>query len=306
MKIDKLNGVVAFNEEYHKYFNIKNPEYVYTSVTTLISKYYEPFDEEFFSFYKAVESLVDESDFKPIKPHFLSHKGKKFTEDFKTTLIDTLGLTAEDVEEARQGLLAQWKAKTENACAIGTAIHLERELEWYDKYDSLVKKRIPGVKGNFYCKQGDFDLDKEKAVMPEFLVYYSCPDNILHMAGQVDLLIKDGNDVHILDFKTNEKGIESKAYFNVKTRSTKKMYYPINKLDDHTMNHYNLQMSIYAFLVQKLRPELNIASLTIIHIDREGVETEYELPYLKNEAGMMLAHYKRQLKKEKELEILGL
>lgn len=293
LKIDKLNGVIAFNEEYHKYFNIKNPEYVYTSVTTIIGQYHEKFNSEFFSIYKAIEALGNPEYFADIKPYMLSNQ-KSFTPAKYDYCLEAMELTKDAVEAEREVILARWAATNKEACDIGTEFHLERENEWYDKYDSLVKKRLP-VTGDFICKKNDFSLDREKAVIPEFLVYYSCPDKILHLAGQVDLLIKDGNDIYILDYKTNAKGIETKAFFDRSKKRNKSMFYPISNLDDTTMNHYNLQLSIYAFMLQKLRPEFNIKMLKLIHIDRDGNETEFEVPYLKTEVMRLLAYHKKQI-----------
>lgn len=292
MKIDKLNGVIAFNEEYHKYFNIKNPEFIYTSVTTLIGKYHEQFNAEFFSIYKAIEALADPEDFAELKPYMLQNQ-KSFTSAKYKLCLDRTGLTMEDVEEQRNEILAQWAKTNKDACDLGTEYHLQRENEWYDKYNIMVKQRTP-VQGDFVCQKHNFDLDREKAVIPEFLVYYSCPDNILHLAGQVDLLIKDGNDIYILDYKTNAKGISTKAFFDRNKKKNKTMFYPINNIDDTTMNHYTLQLSIYAFMLQKLRPEFNIKMLKLIHIDREDNETEFEVPYLKDEVMRLLAYQKKQ------------
>ena len=58
MKIDKLNGNVAFNEEKHKYFNVDDPSKEYISVTTLIHRFTQPFDKDFWSAYKALEKLL--------------------------------------------------------------------------------------------------------------------------------------------------------------------------------------------------------------------------------------------------------
>ena len=62
--IDKINGDVAFNEELHLYWNTRNKDIKYTSVTTLIQNYYEKFDEEFWSSYKAIERIVGVDVFK--------------------------------------------------------------------------------------------------------------------------------------------------------------------------------------------------------------------------------------------------
>ena len=58
MNYDKINRDVAFQEEGHKYFNLKDPSIQYTSVTTLIGSYEPEFDKEFVSKYKALERLL--------------------------------------------------------------------------------------------------------------------------------------------------------------------------------------------------------------------------------------------------------
>jgi len=76
MKIDKQNGNVCFNEEQHLYWNIKDPNKTYTSVTTLIHTYVEKFDEIFWGYYKALEKLVGDETFKQtlVKKNLLATK----------------------------------------------------------------------------------------------------------------------------------------------------------------------------------------------------------------------------------------
>ena len=58
MKIDKQNGDVCFNDENHIYWNLKdNSKYI--SVTTLIERFGQPFDESFWSAYKALEKIME-------------------------------------------------------------------------------------------------------------------------------------------------------------------------------------------------------------------------------------------------------
>lgn len=293
---DKINGDVAFYEEEHKYINIKNPNIKYISVTTLISEFYEPFDSYFMSRYKALQEVTNDSEaFRELKEKYKMTKRKLWKDEF----LEMLDVDPEEHQEIVDRLLGEWKQKNEEACTIGTAIHLERENEFYDdniNVNDLVKRYV-GVTGDFNCVKHDFDLARVNSVMPEYLVYYSCPEDILHIAGQVDLIIKEGKRIKIVDFKTNEKGIETKAFFS-RTEGFKKMYYPLNHMHDTTMNHYNLQLSIYGFLLKKIDPELIIDELKVIHIDRSGKETEYVLPYLEEEVKRMLSHKKTLLKDE--------
>lgn len=296
LRIDKKNGDLAFNEEEHRYWNVKHYDREYTSITTLIGKFHEKFDEEFFSRYKALEKLISKDDFKSIKSELL--RIQKWKSDYN----ERFGISTEELEIVRQELIKEWRKINKESTDIGTAFHNERELQWYAaqgdtaKVVSLLKKySLPANEGEYQCERHDFSLNREKAVMPEFLIYYSCPSNIVHLAGQVDLLIKDGNDIYILDYKTNKDGIKSKAIFNTKTKSIKKMFYPINTLDDTVMTHYNLQLSLYAWMLKKMNPEFNIKLLRLIHIDREGNETNHDVPFLEEECTRLLKHWKKQL-----------
>lgn len=292
---DKINGDVAFYDNEHKYINIKNPFIKYTSVTTLISEFYEEFDEDFMSKYKAMQALA------PSEEAFLALKNKTRMTQTKIWNDDYLNILNIDYGEHKieaAKLLAEWAATNKEACDIGTQIHLEKENEFYEegRASSLVKK-YTGLEGDFSCIKYDFDLSREHAVLPEYLVYYSCPENVLHIAGQVDLVIKNGLEISIVDFKTNRKGIEQKAFYS-RTKGHKKMSYPVNNLHDTTMNHYNLQLSIYAYLLKKINPDFIIKELKIIHIDREGKETPYILPYLEEEVIKMLKFKKKKLRTE--------
>ena len=88
--IDKKNGDICFNENTHKYWDNSTKEN-FTSVTTLIHKFTQPFDEEFWSKYKAIERMVSPDTFKLYKKDILS--SKKIKDSF---IIDILELKLND------------------------------------------------------------------------------------------------------------------------------------------------------------------------------------------------------------------
>ena len=55
MKVDKQNQNVCYNDEKHMYWDENG---VYVSVTTLIGKFCQDFDKEFWSGYKALEKML--------------------------------------------------------------------------------------------------------------------------------------------------------------------------------------------------------------------------------------------------------
>ena len=72
------------------------------------------------------------------------------------------------------------------------------------------------------------------------------------------------------------------------------MKYPLNNLDDVNYWHYTLQLSTYAWMIQKLNPEFEIEDLVMIHFDHNDNMTVYHLPYLKDEVIRMLTFYKKE------------
>jgi ATP-dependent exoDNAse (exonuclease V) beta subunit len=142
-------------------------------------------------------------------------------------------LTTYDIDETeflkkKEEIIAGYAAKRESSCEIGTAIHLEKELQFYNESTRDLQKF--GLGGKFYCEKGYYQLDQDRAVYPEFLISYKFP-NGLKVSGQIDLLIKDGYDIFILDYKTNDK-IEKQSYFDRKTKSYQMMKYPLNNIMD--------------------------------------------------------------------------
>lgn len=100
-------------------------------------------------------------------------------------------------------------------------------------------------------------------------------------------------DKMIVTHNTNKK-IDVKSFFDSKTKTSTKMKYPLNHLDDCNYNHYTLQLSTYAWMIQQLNPEFVIEDLILVHFDHEGNTTVYHLPYLKEDVIKMLTFYKKE------------
>ena len=62
MKVDKQNKKVAFSEETHTYWDVDTND-KYISVTTLIGKFENEFDKDFWSKYKALERILGKDKF---------------------------------------------------------------------------------------------------------------------------------------------------------------------------------------------------------------------------------------------------
>ena len=119
----------------------------------------------------------------------------------------------------------------------------------------------------------------------------------LHIAGQIDLIVKNGNDIWIIDHKSNAK-IDLKGFYNSSTRSTDKMCYPLTNLDECNYNHYQLQLSTYAWMLQKINPNFVIRDLILNHYDHDNNNVLYHCTYLKDDVEKMIKHYAKQNKLE--------
>ena len=293
MKIDKQNGNVAFSEDSHTYWNVNDNE-KYISVTTLIHKFTQPFDKDFWSAYKALEKLIPKDSWAVEKKSLLS--SKKFDKD----ILDLYNISKSEFNKTQQRILDDWDNENRKSCERGTKIHEEIENSFYkDAHDISLQKF--GIGGKFECKKDYSELDLEYGVYPEYLIYRESDDGILRIAGQVDLIIKSGNEITIIDHKTNKK-IEQKSGFNTSTRSNVKMKYPLNNLMDCNFYHYTMQLSTYAWMLQKINPNFVIKDLILNHYDHNGNNTLYHCEYLKNEVEKMLYFYKKQVILERQKE----
>ena len=290
MEYDKINGNVGFREADHYYGNLNDPTIKYTSVTTLIGKYELPYDRDFWSKYKALERLVTKEEWKEIKPSLLK------TEHFDNKMLEVYNVSESDLNREQQDILDEWAETNRVACERGTKIHSQMENGLYNTKGEITLKKY-GIGGKFICKKDYNELNLDYGIYPEYLVYYDNPKINLHIAGQIDLLIKNGNNIIIGDYKTNSK-LDFKSFFNPYNRKKKMMKYPLGTIEDCNFNHYQLQLSTYAWMIQKLNPEFNIERLFIIHFEHSGDSKIYEVQYLKNEVEKMLKHFAKQNKLE--------
>lgn len=292
MKYDKVNGDVGFLEEPHKYVNLKDDSIQYISVTTLIDKYVPEYNKDFWSKYKALEKLMSPDEWKNIKPSLLK------SEKFDDTILEAYSISKLEFNATQQTILDSWMEENRKSCERGTLIHSKLENALYNKGEDINLQKF-GIGGKFTCKKGYNTLDMKYGVYPEYLIYYDNPKIGLHIAGQIDLLIKNGNHITLGDHKTNKK-LEFKGFFNPYSRKKKMMKFPMNYMEDCNFNHYQLQLSIYAWMLQKLNPEFIIDRLFINYYDHEGNNKIYECEYLKDDVERMLKHFAKQQIIEKQ------
>jgi len=261
---------IIFKEDGHSYESIEEDNIKWLSVTSLVSKFKPKFDKEG----QAKKSA--------------KNKNSKW-----------YGMTVEQIIEA-------WDNETNRAINLGNFYHNQRESDMLD-FKTIERNgtEIPIIKP--LMNNDGIKLAPEQklsdGLYPEHLVYLKS----VGICGQADVVeIVDGF-ININDYKTN-KEIKEKGYTNWEG-ITSKMYKPVNHLDDCNLNHYSLQLSIYAYIIKKHNPSLKIGRLTIQHVkfkqigeDANGYPINehyngepildeikmYDVPYLKEEVNSLI------------------
>lgn len=207
-----------------------------------------------------------------------------------------------------QGVLNEWKYKNEFACAKGTTCHEYAQSLWsgeeweFKDFDGsrnyeIAVNLIQNQANNF---QDDYQdtlehLFDELPIGSEEYDIASCADHLFYNKLTGGLVL--------VDYKTNSilKGYND----DIKNRKyTKKMKIPLNKIEDDSLHHYYIQLSIYKFLIEKYTG-LKVDEMFIVYFS-ENIDN-YEIisiPYLKNEVEKIL-ELRRANKMAKMILVMG-
>jgi hypothetical protein len=258
--------ILRFTPEDHKYTSIKKEdERDWVSVTSFIGNFKQPFE---------ADRIAERSS-----------KNKK---------SKWYGMTPDAIKEA-------WKSEATRATTLGTWYHNCREsdicaLETMERHGVTVPVFKPlEIETIKYSP----DQKLKDGVYPEHMVYLKSAG----LCGQSDLVEVVNGQVHITDYKTN-KEIKTEGFTNWQGQS-QKMLPPVSHLDDCNLNHYNLQLSLYMYIILKHNPKLKPGNLIIHHILFEEIDkdkfgnpitaldsngdpivkdiVQYDLPYMKTE-----------------------
>lgn len=225
------------------------------SVTNLIEKFRPQFDQMFWAKYKALEKLLGD-DFKMYRKQLLD------THIFDDSLIDLVDKLEFNTEVNR--ILDEYAAKSKASRERGDALHAM--LEGTNKY-------LPRI----YQEQAtptNFRELIEDGVYKEFTLAADMSEDVT-LVGRPDVIIKQGNKITIIDYKTG-KEIRKTGHYNTRTRKAQTLYYPLNFLEDCEFSRYSIQISLYGYLIKKLYPEYKFDRLIILHIDYQDNVTEID------------------------------
>lgn len=159
---------------------------------------------------------------------------KKYINKFDVDTISKAYAKKHDMN--RKHVVADWANRGKVATDLGNSCHAYAE--------SLVTG-IPiklDTKYNNYYKQIKQKFKKDLLGCDEIKAEYIIGIPNIKIAGTIDLIKRIGNEVTIIDWKTN-KEIAS-------TNRFKKMLQPFQLLDDCNLNTYRLQINLYRYILK--------------------------------------------------------
>lgn len=256
---------LTFKNEYHEYKSNDGDDIDWISVTSLISKLKQPFDADA----QAAKSSKS--------------KGKKWS-----------GIPVQEIKNA-------WTGEAKRATDLGTWYHNQRESDLCElKTINIADVEVPIFKPTI--------VDGLKYSPSQKLVNGLYPEHFMFLksvgiCGQADGVSVVNDIVNIFDYKTN-KELKMEGFTNWEGVTTM-MQSPVAHLQDCHISHYNLQLSIYMYMILKHNPKLKPGKLTVHHIVFEEAGRDkfdypitaldergepilkeviyHELPYLKSE-----------------------
>lgn len=291
--------MIQFEEKAHRYFDENNN--TYTSATQFIEKFCHKFEdqEEFWLMYKALQycSLID----KPakIKKYNLELDQRINTlifseEQYNDAVAYALRSCNKDVEKfkfifteedlfalelAAKHIKAHWKSENDISKVKGTTFHNWKEDEQFkDKQFQFRNTALNVVDSQIKNLEA-----LEEGVHPELRLW----NKKFFLAGTSDqIIILPHRKAIVRDWKTNKEFVLTNKYQKLKA--------PVDHLEDTHYNHYALQLSLYAWMLEQF--DYEVIHLEVEHFDLQPVGPNwkivnnrvFELPYLKKEIENML------------------
>ena len=260
------------------------------AVTNLIRDYHT-FSKDFWLSYKTLEKVLPEGQFADMKMKLLKSK--------KIILESIPNLDLELFNTERALLEKEWSDKNEEAKQIGTNTH-----EWIH---NLFCTDLYSVKLNFGIDTDRYQIQNTEAflhsnsgIFNEFKMEIPL-DNDYLLVGIADCILKEGNHVTIIDFKTDEK-IQFRSMYELGKKKSKRMKYPLVNLEDAQGVHYQIQLSLYAWMLQQLDPNIIIDNLIIVQVENMRKKKEFPVEYLKKDIEKLIKWHVKSLHLKTEMD----
>jgi ATP-dependent exoDNAse (exonuclease V) beta subunit len=269
-----------FYEDGH-YYECKGKR-VGVSVTTFIHEYCNEFDE-IGQAEKTLQKNIKNYNYARQQLHIYYGDIKK---DNLMREYLKLPLTIEDI-------LKEWHYKRDFSCEKGTTCHELIQSLWSGEKWALLPfdgsaeylqavNKIQKQANQFRIDYNDIleNLIVELPIGSEEFDIASCVDNLFYNKLTGGLVL--------VDYKTNTDIYKDKKYYKNTRKKPSKMKVPLQHLEDLTITHYYIQLSIYKFLIEKYTG-LKVDEMFIVYMS-ENIENYeiIEIPYLKDEVEKIL------------------
>jgi hypothetical protein len=80
------------------------------------------------------------------------------------------------------------------------------------------------------------------------------------------------------------------------------MKYPLVNLEDAAGIHYQIQLSLYAWMIQQLDPNLIIDNLVIVQVENLKKKKEFPVEYLKEDVEKLLKWHVKAVRLKTEMD----
>lgn len=276
LKDTRYNDIkLIFEEEGHKYHDTFGNSYC--STTTLLHQYQVSFDKNYWLRKKSKElgispkelakqwqDITDEACERGTKTHNGLEDGIKGSSIFKEAVKNMIRPNGEMI-------------------TIADIPNINLKIKQLDikQFIEMTENKYPKIYEilSYYSNNGY----KIYAEIGAFLIDYL-------ISGTIDVLCIRDDQFVIGDWKTNKGGLKFEAGYYKKDKSQKpaqmtdvwvakndKLLPPVNHLPQCNGSIYNLQLSMYAFMVETILG-IPCAGLWLCHIDSDFVLNEYGMP----------------------------
>ena len=192
-------------------------------------------------------------------------------------------ITAKKQGKTADAVKAEWEAKKNAACEMGTRVHAnqEKHLKGLTNYEQPQDDRERQIMAYGWKAIEDMLSAGFKPIDAEKMVFSLS----FKLAGTIDALMQKGRVIYIIDWKTNGEIKAHNEYHQF-------MLPPAESLEDCALNHYSLQLNLYERIlkrdfyipqiqeVKKMLVHLQPTQYKIIPIDDNPIADKLLLDYL--------------------------
>ena len=203
---------------------------------------------------------------------------KKFCPKFDKLTISNQ--VAKKQGKSQNDVLAEWERIAKEATDYGTLIHkcIEGWIKGKPDYIHSDYKDITRVGYDILID----NLQPHTPIKSEMLLW----NHEYKIAGQSDIVQMYTNKagdtiINIADIKTNKR-IEFGSDYG------EDMLAPLQHISHCNYHTYSMQLSTYAYMLQKMYPEAKKNKMFLLHLDKTNKWTIIPLPYMKLEVMAML------------------